>query len=442
MFTPKTFCPMPWSSVQIAPSGEYRICCFNGAKFELNEDGHPKMLDNPNLSETYNVLTHSVKDAMNDHIHKSIRLSQSKNEQHISCWTCWHLENAQTKMNQDNLESLRYARTKQFENEDVIKFDNASENMNDDGSITSIIRHLDFRFDNLCNMKCVMCDPMNSSLWYDDHIELTGQNFFYDGMKKFNLKKINGITKSDYPDWKNSPIFWQRMEEMKGTLNSIYLNGGEPFVSPFLPKFLNYFIEAGVAKNIRIDTDTNLSILNDKYLDILKQFKYVRFSVSCDDTEERYNLIRFPGNYKIFKKNFELLKSTRLDSNINFNKMTSCIGIHNIFAPIRLYQEFHEDVERFSLRLLRRPIEYDIMFLNKNMKLEILEKYEKSNIPLKHKTVVMGYLQNNLDTEDINNVRKYVERMDKLDKIRNTNWRTVFSDSTTLLRKFYPELNI
>ena len=122
--------------------------------------------------------------------------------------------------------------------------------------------------------------------------------------------------------------------------------------------------------------------------------------------------------------------------------MTSCIGIHNIFAPIRLYQEFHEDVERFSLRLLRRPIEYDIMFLNKNMKLEILEKYEKSNIPLKHKTVVMGYLQNNLDTEDINNVRKYVERMDKLDKIRNTNWRTVFSDSTTLLRKFYPELNI
>ena len=122
--------------------------------------------------------------------------------------------------------------------------------------------------------------------------------------------------------------------------------------------------------------------------------------------------------------------------------MTSCIGIHNIFAPIRLYQEFHEDVERFSLRLLRRPIEYDIMFLNKNMKLEILEKYEKSNIPLKHKTVVMGYLQNNLDTEDINNVRKYVERMDKLDKIRNTNWRTVFSDSTTLLRKFYPDLNI
>lgn len=442
-FTEDTFCTMPWSTIQISPSGEYRICCFSGAKFELNEDGHPKLLSkDTHISQSYNVLTHSIKEGMNDNHHRIIRLAQSKNIKHPSCQTCWLLEDAQKKMNQEDLQSLRYSRKNQYKNDGIVKLEDAPNVLNKDGTIDPIVRHMDFRFDNLCNMKCIMCDPMNSSLWYGDHVELTGQDYFYDGLKKFNIKKINGIYKSDYPDWKKSPVFWQRMDEIKDTLRSIYLNGGEPFVSPFLPEFLQYFIDAGVSENIRLDTDTNLSIINDKYLSMLKKFHSVRFSISCDDVDDRYNLIRFPGNYNIFKKNYEILKSSKIEHNIRFNKMTSCIGIHNVFAPIRLYQEFSDYIERFSIRVLRNPIEYDLKYLSKNMKLDILNLYEKSNIPYQNKTVVMGYLQNNLDIEDINIVNKFVIRMDKLDNMRKTDWKKTFSEVHDLLKIHYPKMGL
>ena len=54
-FNNKTFCTMPWSSIMILPSGDFKICCFTGHKTPDGGDSHGVAIDD--AGNTMNVLT-------------------------------------------------------------------------------------------------------------------------------------------------------------------------------------------------------------------------------------------------------------------------------------------------------------------------------------------------------------------------------------------------
>jgi hypothetical protein len=57
-FTKETFCTLPWSSILILPSGDFKICCFTGHKLPHGGDSHGVAVDE-NM-KAMNVLTHSI----------------------------------------------------------------------------------------------------------------------------------------------------------------------------------------------------------------------------------------------------------------------------------------------------------------------------------------------------------------------------------------------
>jgi MoaA/NifB/PqqE/SkfB family radical SAM enzyme len=440
MFSKSTFCTMPWSSILIEPSGNFRVCCFTG-NGDLKE-GHTKN----NTGVAQNILTHSLKNAMNSNLHKEVRLAQSKNERHPICNVCWMRDDANATGNNLVTNSTRSFRTfNQLANVDgIISMENAKNILREDGSLDNPNPvFLDLRFANTCNMKCIMCNPIYSNLWYEDYIKLNNTNEFGFNGGTYKIYKENDVYKSDMPAWHDSPIWWEQLDQIKHQVRHIYLTGGEPFLVKGHDKLLDILIEHGCAKNIVLEYDTNLSVINEKILDKLKKFKQIILSVSCDDVEDRYELIRNPGKFSTLIENIEQVQS----KNFTIRYVSTCVGMYSMFSPIRLHSyfsknpKFNQNYKPMALmvRFLRYPDHSNIAYLPKEVKLQLIKTYQKSSLDEYWKNYTVGHLTNNLEmSEDtcVQKVQEHLVFLNKLDEIRGTDWRAVFPEVATLLKPY------
>lgn len=448
MFNRETFCTMPWSSIMILPSGDFKICCFSGHHTKT-EYTHGVAVDDNGV--VMNVLTHDIMEAMNSKWHKEIRLAQQKGERHPTCKVCWDRDDAAATAGIPSV-SLRVVRS-YYQNvgsnmdrvggqclTGSVTQDSAADTMNDDGSIGVMPISLDIRFSNLCNMKCIMCDPTYSTLWYEDHIAMTGKDSFLVGPKSYKIEKApkvsGGHTYSTNMDaWNDDPRWWAQFDKIAPHLRHAYITGGEPFVQPVHDVFIQKLIEREYAKDIVLEYDTNMSVINPKILGMLKQFKDVIFRASIDDVGERYDLIRFPGKFERVNKNMKMLEEFDMASNVS--AISTCVGIYSVFAPIRLFNHFKPKGNQLSIRTLRYPAQVDIANLPPSMKLKVIEAYQSSGIPELYQFPVVGYLKNNMNhvTEEQGKqkLQGFVAYMNSLDKLRGTDWKATFPEVVALL---------
>jgi MoaA/NifB/PqqE/SkfB family radical SAM enzyme len=451
MFSKTTFCSLPWSSIQINPSGNFKICCFSG-----NDGNHGVGLDAE--GNVMNVLTHSIEDAMNSELHKELRLAQSRNERHPVCRVCWDKELAHARQMLDskheanvykgvsqasiyNSVSHRIGRTfnQLVDQPNVVNVDDAAAAMRPDGSIDAVPIFLDIRFSNLCNAKCIQCEPQYSNLWYNDWVELNGTTKFNVGKAEYNLTKQGNKYVSDMPKWHDTPEWWAQFDRIKGRLRRIYVVGGEPFLQPAHDEMLDRLISADLAKDIELEYDTNLMAINNKILERFSKFKKIHLAVSLDDIEKRYELIRFPSNWDRLNENLEKIKGLY---NVSETRITMCIGTFSVYAPARVIPYFLDrGYKRFSIRLLRSPACYDLAWLPNDIKRTIINSYDSIDIPTRFKAETVGYLKNRMDqcSEEKSEMwmNSFVQRMDALDKLRGTDWKAVMPDVVELLSRYY-----
>ena len=428
-------------------SGELKICCFSGEIDELNAQTLTRGACLDENGQPMNIMTHSILDALNSKNHKSIRLAQSRGERHTNCNVCWERDDANRKKGQITT-SLRHFRSfRQLPNEDnAINLQKAPLFLTQDGSLNELPISLDLRFTNICNMKCIMCSPVYSNQWYEDQYKLTGQKIIQLDSKVYNIFQENGVWKSDMPVWHDSENWWNQFELIKHRIRHLYITGGEPFIIKGHDILLDKLIDSDCAKNIILEYDTNLSVINKKIIDRFKHFKQIVLSISCDDVNEQYEYIRFPGNFNKLLTNLEFLK----ENNIKIRHFSSCVGIYSIYSPIRLHKYFTElgyrpqdssnGIDIFSFRMLRLPNHTNLALLPKHLKLKVIEIYQNSTLPQKWKNFLCGYLENNMDSYDeevcIKSVKTHIEYLNSLDSIRNTDWKKTFPEIVELLKDY------
>lgn len=454
-FNKETFCTMPWSSIMILPSGDFKICCFTGHKTSDGRDSHGVAVDDD--GNTMNVLTHSIKEAMNSKWHKELRVAQSQGKRHEICKVCWDRDDAAA-THDEIPTSLRVVRS-YYQNLNsgtnkerigghpmtgAVLPETAPDIMGADGSIDMMPLSLDMRFSNLCNAKCVMCEPLYSSLWYEDQIVVNRKNFFDVGSKRYNIEVKTSPTgrktySADTDSWNDDPRWWKQFDEFSPYLRHVYITGGEPFIQPVHDVFIEKLVERGYAKNIVMEYDTNLSVLNPKILKYLTEFKDVIIRISADDVEDRYNLIRFPLKFDRILHNIEMLREYGLHEKIA--NITSCIGIYSIFSPITMHRYFSKlGYNDFVFRILRAPPQVDIVNLPREAKEAVIRIYEESDLPHADQKHIVGYLKNNLttftDTECSQKLVMFRNYMDALDRSRGTSWRATMPEVDALIAKF------
>ena len=292
-----TFCPLPWNSINLRNNGDLRICCNTNSYspkrgIMRKEDGTP-----------YNAGKDDWNDARNASLLKEVRVSMLKGEWHPECERC-RLE-----------ETTGIKSRREYEVDDwskwhgnFINIEKAKSITEDDGTLDTSkqeINYVDIRYGNFCNLKCRMCGPTDSHQWYSDFVEMYKTTSYTDTHEKIQLvKNEDGRWQTDQYDWfQNNDIYWKNFEKYATTAHKIYIVGGEPLIIDEHLESIERLVASGNAKNIRLEYNTNLTILPPKLVKLWENFKEIRIGVSIDGINEVFNYQRSPANFDQVYKN-------------------------------------------------------------------------------------------------------------------------------------------
>lgn len=186
----------------------------------------------------------------------------------------------------------------------------------------NIINKLDYRPDNLCNLKCRMCSPYSSSLIEKEMVEM--------GL-------ITPIDKKDVSDVLSLDL---------SNLSILKLIGGEPTINKNMFDIMDYIIEQDWAKNINLQYTTNCTSINDFWLSRTKKFKEVDVSMSVDATGQCFEYIRRGASWDKVQQN--ILKLVETTNKYDFSIVAQMTNFAMIEEWIEYFLEYNADRVNFN----------------------------------------------------------------------------------------------
>jgi sulfatase maturation enzyme AslB (radical SAM superfamily) len=408
----KTFCIVPFTHIATKTDGDIKLCCRSRPISNINESS---------MEETWNNETY-----------KRVRKQVLSNERPEECMACWRHEDIGVTSMRQRLNKTRWD-----------TYSPSLLTVQEDYSMPFEIPVLEAKLSNLCNLKCRMCHPLDSTSWYADwrsieHLMENANQSTHAKVKQYNLTE-----KPYMSGWKDNENFWKELEKMAPHIRRVDFAGGEPLTDPLHYKVLHILKTYG--ENIELYYSSNLTNLNYKQDDVEKlwnYFKGVILSVSIDGTGEVYNYIRQLSDYDVIKSN--ILKI------YNHPKLTGIqaavtLQVYNSFDIPKMFDEFVEDLNiDVHTHRVNYPTFLDSRVIPEILRKKIIQNLEqyKQSIPYKthinwsnqRKKYVTRNVQdainmlNGGDMED--QLEKFVEFSDTLDQKQNVKitWRQLIPE--------------
>ena len=330
------FCALPFVQYSTYNGGRYRLCCMAA---------EPETVVNQEELGIAGTWNH-------DYI-KDVRKRLTNNEWLPECGECLRLE-------RNGIVSSR-----QWENEqwaDVIDEVVADASVND-WEVEQPLQ-FDFRLGNLCNLQCQMCNKEASHLVSVERGKMVKQGLG-----------------ANHPDWHGNiaekkeallqpGIDWTSFEDMVVKARKIKMIGGEPTVSPDMFKLLDKAVDSGHASHIELSFYTNITNMQDKWLEQLGKFEKVIINCSLEGMEDMNDYLRPPSKWASVWKNFDKLvkySNTKAGKNIKVrvttvNQITNALHIVPFWRMMHNYQMEHDRGIAMSTNQLIEPNYYSMQY--------------------------------------------------------------------------------
>jgi MoaA/NifB/PqqE/SkfB family radical SAM enzyme len=289
-----TFCPLPWIHLATRPNGDVRLCCTANASGAGEEDVKDAGLVKQD-GRVMNLQHDTIAEVWNSTYMKTVRLQMLAGEAPTSCRKCYKEE------------ASGIASKRQWESEvwnDRLDIASIIESTKTDGSLPINIPYFDLRLGNMCQLKCIMCSPHDSSSWIKDW------KLQYPKYKTIELKQDQGWNIDFDYTWYQKGTFLENMRSQANNIRELYFAGGEPLLIPEHYKILQFMVETGAAKQCVLRYNSNGLVLPEKLFDLWKYFKQVKFNFSIDSIGERNDYIRYPSKWKNVVSNLHRLDDT------------------------------------------------------------------------------------------------------------------------------------
>ncbi len=297
----KTFCPLPWIHLATRPNGDVRVCCTANASGAGENDSKEVGLVTNN-GVTMNLQTSTLTEVWNSDYMKSTRLQMLNNEIPNSCTKCFEEESS-------GIVSKRQWETVVWKERLDIK--SIVDSTTVDGSLPVNIPYFDLRLGNMCQLKCVMCSPHDSSSWIKEW------KLQYPKYKTVELKTDQRWDSNFDYTWYQKSTFLEDMRSNAYNIRELYFAGGEPLLIPEHYKILEFMVETGAAKLCVLRYNSNGLELPEKLFELWNHFKEVKFNFSVDAVGERNDYIRYPSKWSNVVANLERLDDTPNNITVN-----------------------------------------------------------------------------------------------------------------------------
>lgn len=284
-----TFCMHPFTGLATREDGAVKICCRS----------HPiGWIQEESLESIWN----------NEHM-RTVRKQVLNNEIPEVCSPCFDLE-------AQGVESLRQRHIKTNLPETRMSlYPNSLNLLNEDYTMPFTLPSIEIKLNNLCNLKCRMCNPLDSTNWKDwDSVVpfyKKENNYLVPTIEK--LVRVPGQYIGSFDDTDN---WWASFEKLIPHLQRVEFAGGEPLMDPQHYKILDMLKPYGDNIQLKYATNgTTLGINNGRTIhDYWPYFKSIIVNVSIDGIHDVYDYIRTNSSFVEVEKNIKEIKKI---SNVN-----------------------------------------------------------------------------------------------------------------------------
>ena len=303
-----TFCPLLFQHLATHPHGGVTHCCVADHRNALSSsrDG----------DRFYNLNRDTVHDTMNSESFKKARLEVLDDKKPKACLRCYAEE----------AKGMNSKRVEEIKNYPEYTIDVAREVTDSTGYMKDVqLEFVELRLGNTCNVACRTCNPASSSKWRNDYDKLQNATTFqltdYNTMEGFR--------------WPERTGFWEDLLQHCDKVKTFYINGGEPMLSKEHFAFLQRLVDMGKT-DIKLWYNINMTLMNEKVIDLWRKFDHVKISCSIDDLGDRNHYIRYPTKWNDVEKNFLRLKTEGFEMDI-----TQTVSWMNYSTLGDFYNEFH-----------------------------------------------------------------------------------------------------
>ena len=234
------------------------------------------------------------------------------------------------------------------------------------------LTRIDYWVGDLCNLKCIICGPENSSSWKQE------LNLPIEIKKSVNNK------------------FWKNVDLT--TVKFIHFTGGEPLLSAEHVKLLESLPNP---QQVHLNYNTNATVLpTPELLSLWEKFELVQIDFSIDDLEDRFEYQRFPAKWENVVNNLKwFIDNSPTNCMFSVNTTVSILNYNNIS---NLEQWLSNN---FSVNRVNDPIDH-----RKQMAIGLFAV----NTAKKRRLEIIDFL-------------------DECDKKRKTNWQQTMPELNKLL---------
>jgi radical SAM protein with 4Fe4S-binding SPASM domain len=359
---PESFCYLPFGHVLIKTDGSIGICCEYSSQ----------------TAELFNIKTHSYSEWWNSKERQTVQQQLLAGEKPAGCQRCYKLE----------AEGFSSYRTQILKEYKLYKID-----INQPKLLS-----IEADVENLCNLKCMMCNEVASS----------------EILKENKILQINTDNQNRYV-W-NSVAFDSLEKTIKeNKIKLLNLRGGEPLFNKKIKRLLQE-IPPEYVKNTLIHITSNMTIWNDEWSEIFSKFRLVRLMASIDGVDKTAEYIRFPSSWNTVAEN--LYQASKLENTKAFVKCT--IQNLNVLYLDNLISWTRKNNLYIDFGLVTDPIE----FIYTNLTPEL-------------KDIALSRLNGIIDKPDV--ISKIIDNLTK-SKFDEANWDAFVSH--VKMKDAYRQINI
>ncbi len=390
---------MPFNSLEITPNGTCLVCCKIARPIQ-RPDG-----------KAYNLLENSIDEVWNSEDLRHLRQRFLSGERPEECQLCWTEEDAGTY-------SLRQ------QSNALLK----------DRRDSPTVEYLVLKLSNLCNLKCRICNSEWSTSWAaeDSQFQTVSPDVTLD-LRARSAPKLREENLAAIRAWMPS-------------LRRVLIYGGEPFLNKEAFSLLKELIDHNHAQHVSITLNSNGSVFDPKWIEVLRKFERVDLFLSIDDVGPRFEYQRKGAKWNVAASNFEKFNQVSQD-NSNFKVgVFASISLFNVLtirdlldwtlgfphARVELYNLIHQPRE-FSIRNLPPDI--------KSMAMEYLRSIDLNRYNVgfaDSQNAIAGFIKLPADSgfQDANNaMERIVRKLDEIDQRRGESFCQIFPEMFAALVK-------
>lgn len=341
LYQSEVFCMAPWVHQYMFPDGRVYPCCLSAQ--ELDE----------NLGDLSKGDT--LEEIWNNERTVQLRVNMINGIKSKICDGCYKYEKL-------GKESSRLEFNKMYSHH----FEIVYQSMNTDGVLPKYdLKSLDFRFSNICNLKCRSCSHYFSSKWFEESNILGNTS----GQSKSIIRPVEDIES-----------LWNQVKKGLGGLERIHFAGGEPLMMEEHYLILEHLIQEGKT-NVFITYNTNFAEFSFKQYDVVqlwKKFRYVTVLASLDAMGEKGEYMRKGLDWnKVIENRKRLQKEA---PHVKF-QLTPTVSNMNVLHLPDFYEEWYKNgwigETDINVYVLFEPYFYNVATLPDDLKLKVENRYHK-----------------------------------------------------------------